>query len=298
MTLPNFLVIGAHRSGTTSLYSYFRQHPQIYMPAWIKEARFFCYDPDDPVHRAKSRAIFPVRTLEEYTALFDEVRGQVAIGEASPEYLRNSIAGARIHQLIPHARLIASLRNPVDRAYSEYMMKVRSGNELRSFEQVCREEREWLERNLYFNNLQRYTALFSRDQLKVILFEEMRDTPLAVVQDCFRFLGVDDRFVPDVERRHNTGGLPKNRMVYRLFSNSTLRRAARKWLPERVRTVVSRVKERGMVSLPLAEETRQRLMKYFADDIGRLEELLGMDLSIWRNDAKGAREDRQHGDGV
>src|SRR5690606_23520638 len=95
MTLPNFLVIGAHRSGTTSLYSYFRQHPQSYMPAWIKEARFFCYDPDDPVHRAKSRAIFPVRTLEEYTALFDEVRGQVAIGEASPEYLRNSKAGAR-----------------------------------------------------------------------------------------------------------------------------------------------------------------------------------------------------------
>lgn len=282
MTLPNFLIIGAHKCGTTSLHSYFKQHPDIYMPNKIKEARFFSYDGENPVHRAKSRAIFPVRTLKEYQALFDDVKNQKAIGEASPEYIRNTQAAERIHAVIPQAKLIASLRNPVDRAYSEYLMSVRSGRETRTFEQVCREDRHWLQRNLYGNNLQRYTAVFKRQQIKVILFENLRDDTQGVIQDCFRFLGVDDTFVPDITKKHNQGGIPKNGALYRLLASGPIKRACRRLVPERYRGIFTILKEKSLkVPPPVAEDTRRELMNYFQEDISRLEDLFQMSFSIW-----------------
>lgn len=285
MTLPNFLIIGGHKCGTTSLYSYLKQHPQIYMPE-LKEPRFFAYDDTDPVHRAKSRTIFPVRTLAEYQALFDGVTDEKAIGEASPEYLRNTRAARRIRDLIPHAKLIVSLRNPVDRTYSEYLMRVRAGDESRPFEQVCREDRERLQRNLYFDNLKRYTDLFDRAQLKVLLFERFRADPLAVVQECFRFLEVDDTSVPDTTRQYNPGGVPRSRSLYRLLTNGTLRRIGRRMIPKRYHSVFWKMKDKCLKAPPpLTEETRQYLMGYFAKDIQLLEELIGMDLSVWTGGA-------------
>lgn len=282
MTLPNFLIIGAHKCGTTSLHSYFKQHPDIYMPNKIKEARFFSYDDEDPVHRAKSRVIFPVRTLKEYQALFDDAKNQNAIGEASPEYIRNTKAAERIHAVIPHAKLIASLRNPVDRAYSEYLMTVRSGRETRTFEQVCREESHWLQRNLYANNLQRYISVFKRQQIKIILFENLRDDTQGVIRECFRFLGVDEAFVPDIGKRHNQGGIPKNGALYRLLASGPVKRACRRLVPERYRGVFTRLKENSLKAPPpVAEKTRRELMDYFQEDISRLEDLFQMSFSIW-----------------
>ena len=119
MTLPNFLVIGAPKAGTTSLHLHLRAHPEIFMPE-LKEPRFFGYEGEG------ERLKFPIRTLEEYTALFDAVTDETAIGEATPHYLVYPGAAQRIRDLLPGARLIASLRDPVERSYSVYQMNLRN----------------------------------------------------------------------------------------------------------------------------------------------------------------------------
>ena len=103
MTLPNFLVIGVPKGGTGSLHDYFRQHPEIFMPR-LKEPRFFSHD------GRGNRVKFPVQTLEEYEALFEDAAGATAVGEATPHYLSFPEAAGRIHALLPGAKLIASLR--------------------------------------------------------------------------------------------------------------------------------------------------------------------------------------------
>jgi hypothetical protein len=117
--LPSFLVIGATKSGTTALYDYLRQHPAIFMPA-LKEPRFFLYD------GSEDSARFPVRSLEEYEALFAPVTTETALGEATPQYLTSWAAMERIHETLPGARLIAALRDPAERAFSIYLMNLRN----------------------------------------------------------------------------------------------------------------------------------------------------------------------------
>src|SRR3990170_8700279 len=123
--LPNFLIIGAHKSGTTSLYQYLRQHPQVFMPQLI-EPSFFSYEGQNLQHNPSIRRHVITR-FEDYVALFQEARGEIAIGEASPMYLKCPQSAVRIKHYIPDARLIVILRNPVDRAYSHFQMELRNG---------------------------------------------------------------------------------------------------------------------------------------------------------------------------
>src|SRR4051794_34967159 len=119
--LPNFLIIGAAKAGTTSLYHYLRQHPDVYMST-IKEPNYFCFEEQLPEYA-------PVRTLAEYESLFDGASSQPAVGEASTQYLNSAAAPRRIANILPNVRLIVSLRNPADRAYSSYLGRVWGGRE-------------------------------------------------------------------------------------------------------------------------------------------------------------------------
>jgi hypothetical protein len=127
MTLPNFIIAGALKAGTTSLHEYLGQHPQIYKSP-IKETRYFTYDPENPDHVSKGYRVFPVQTMGEYLAQFAGVKDEVAIGEATPNYLISPHAPVRIKEIIPNVRLIFSLRNPVQRLYSLYVMGITSGS--------------------------------------------------------------------------------------------------------------------------------------------------------------------------
>ena len=123
MKLPNFVVIGAAKAGTTALYWYLQEHPEVFMSP-LKETNFFAYgvDPEgrllygDPeLHR------FPIKNLDAYADLFAGAGDEKAVGEASPIYLECPEAAGRIQQLLPEARIICGLRDPVDRAYSDYL---------------------------------------------------------------------------------------------------------------------------------------------------------------------------------
>ena len=137
MTLPNFIIIGVAKAGTMSLNYYLQQHPQIFMCP-VKETNFFAYEDarggawaggGDPPHPAR----FHVKTLEAYEGLFEGVTDEIAIGEASPIYFRSPTAARRIHKRILDVKLVASLRNPADRAFSGFLMRVRRGRAAMNF---------------------------------------------------------------------------------------------------------------------------------------------------------------------
>src|SRR5436305_2161348 len=218
MTLPNFLVIGAAKGGTTSLYHYLGQHPEIYMSP-MKEPNYFT---DDVQTFGKTA----VRSGIEYERLFDRVKGERAIGEASPRYL-NAIGGVRrIHDDLPGVRLIATLRQPAERGYSGYLMRFTDSRERSSAEEVLQPGNYHFESGLYYPKLQRYFDTFPREQIKVILFDDLIARPQDTVRSLFTFLGVDPDFVVDTSVRFNRTLFPRFLRLTRLI-NATARSVAR-----------------------------------------------------------------------
>lgn len=274
MTLPNFLVIGAPKAGTTSLFEYFRVHPQIFMPR-IKETRFFCCE------GGEERLKFPVQTRAEYEALFEGVTTEIAIGEATPHYLLHKGAARRIRDAIPKARLIASLRDPVDRAYSVYQMNQRNegANLGRSFVKAMQADHNL--REAYHPHLRRFFDLFPRERIKIILLEDLEAEPQRTVRGLFGFLGVDPEFTPDLTRIANPGGAPRNRLLHAVLANKKLVALARKRLPDRMITPFKALRNRNLEKSPLPAAERRAATAFFRDDILRTGDLIGRDLSGW-----------------
>src|SRR5215210_1543732 len=290
MTMPNFLIIGAMKSGTTALYYYFEQHPEIYMSP-VKEPNFFS-------SQEQENAADTVTQIGTYQHLFRGASGEKAIREASHSYLYEPSAAAEIRRYVPEAKLIAILRSPIDRAYSHFLHMVRSGTEpLDDFAQVLREEeagihkerifQDYIGRGLYYNQLKRYFGTFPREQIRVYLYEDLTDAPVSTVQDTFRFLKVDDSFVPDVSLRRNVSGHPRYKTLDRLLrSQSRIKHAAKIYLPARLRWRLSEafddLKTRNLIAPPpLQSEVRRQLMGVYREDILNVQELIHRDLSGW-----------------
>lgn len=283
MALPNFIVFGSLKAGTTSLYYYFKGHPEIFMSP-LKEPRYFSFDHNDPFLVNKPASLFPVKTFDHYQSLFSAVGDEKAIGEVSPGYLESPIAAARIKASIPQARLIASLRSPVERAYSMYLMAVRSGSEKRSVYEAFRQSDQSVCWAPYYENIKRYFDVFDSERIKIILFDDLKKNGQSVVKELFQFLEVDDSYIPDFSVKHNVGGLPKSRVLSRVlkFNNKRLRIALAPYLPNSLLDLRQRLQRDNMQAAPpLPDDVRQRLSAYFADDIFRLQDFLQRDLSVW-----------------
>jgi hypothetical protein len=263
-------VIGAVKAGTTSLHDYLRQHPEVFMPQ-RKELMFFAYN------GTGGDAIYPAKTLEQYEGFFDPVTDETAIGEASPRYLASERAAERIREIIPAARLIVSLRNPVDRAFSAYQMDLRAG---RLAGMPFIETLETTPRRWYSQSLQSYFSRFDRSQFRIILFEDLVRQPVATVQSLFAFLGVAPDFEPEIEIA-NPGGLPRNKRLHRLLDNKWLKRLGRKYAPEALADLGKSVRSRNLQKQRMTEDERARALAIFRDDILATQELIGRDLSAW-----------------
>lgn len=291
MTLPNFIIIGAAKAGTTALYWYLAEHPDVFMSP-VKETFYFAYGVDaagkllygDPdVHR------FPVKTRAEYEALFTGANGATAVGEASPIYLECPQAAGRIRAVIPGARLICSLRHPVDRAYSDYLMYLRRrgrqldpARDLTPSAEWARPDSRWMEVSRYHGQLARYFELFPREQLHVVLSGDMRRQPTELVQGMYRFVGVDASFVPDFDTPHNVGGMPASPLLEKIFTNRAIKSALEPWMPRRAANWVRRLRTRTMRKAPaLPAGLRAELTGRFRDDILRTSDLIGRNLDHW-----------------
>jgi hypothetical protein len=301
MPLPNFFVIGAAKAGTTALYDSLKQHPEIYMSP-IKEPFFFAFQGEPPIFAGPAGTFFrrtAVRRPRDYMLLFGAAMNQHAIGEASSIYLRSPLAARRIQKNLPQSKIVAILRHPAERAYSHYMFMVQQNAEpAPTFEralahEVSRIEEGWFpglfhKTNGYYHaQLSVYFDLFPCEQIKVYLYEDWKGTPRTMLRDLFGFLQVDETFSPELRQR-NVTLLPKNRRLHQLAINSEgIERRLTPLVPASGRSkIVSALRwfdKRYNLAPPppLDPEIRARLTADYREDILKLQDLIGRDLSHW-----------------
>ncbi len=305
MTLPNFFIFGATKSGTSSLYFYLKQHPDIFMPG-VKEPHFFGFRPDEEVWEVRNGETrkngYAVTNSDAYQKLFEAGTGIKARGEASVMYIYLEGSEKRIHAQVPDAKLVAVLRNPVERAYSAYLHLIREEDELcATFMDALDAEPKrvaegwaplyhYQNMGFYGEQLSRFYKQFAPEQIKVFLYEDLETEPERVVQDIYKFVGVDPSFKPDTKTRHNISGVPRSRLVHQahrfLKKSSSLKDFGKALLPTPLRNrakrqLLSRLETQNLRKPPLSPEARARLITAYRDDLGTLQELLGRDLSHW-----------------
>lgn len=310
--MPNFLLIGAAKCGTTSIFHYMREHPGIYMSP-VKEPQFFVLKgrPDSPAPWSSRRKRVNVcYDRKSYEKLFQGVRGESAVGEASVQYFHSSAAPDNIKKAIPNVKLIAVLRDPSERAWSGYLMSVRNGYEnIRDFWQAVETELKQVKSNLpwwerrnnigigfYHRHLSRYYERFQRKQIKVCFFEDLKKNPKRFMQDVFGFLEVDTSFDPDFSKKFQAEKLPEGPVGKRMFSlyRSSLAYFAGSFLPVKWRDGLRKKLEEKFLkpASGLDPMVRRRLVNIFRDDIEKLEKLLDRDLSHWLDMSERGRAEK------
>ncbi|MCB0060706.1 MAG: sulfotransferase [Caldilineaceae bacterium] len=263
--LPNFLGIGAARAGTNWIARNMAQHPDVFLP-YKKELHFF------DAHYEKGPA--------QYEAEFAEWSGQKAVGEITPKYLHDEHAASRIYELLPDAKLIVSLRNPVDRAYSSYWKSRASfpDETLATFAERRKVLPDLVEAGLYHKHLERYFALFPREQIHILLFEEIESAPERVLADLFTFLAVDAAFVPTTLHNKINAGAAQGAMG----RSKVLELLARSFGRLGIAKMSARLEEANQRDVPeMDAATRAELTAIYRQPNAILQEMLGRDLSAW-----------------
>jgi hypothetical protein len=269
-------VIGAAKAGTSSIHEYLSEHPQVFMPP--VKPNYFGFDGEG------SLGDFAIQTFEDYAALYEGAEGAdaLAIGDVSENCLNSLGAAERIAERLPDARLIAVLRNPVDRAFSGYLMQLRNGRVQAEATEAFRNDAVFVQGGFYFERLKRFYDRFPREQIQVHLFDDFSANTLGVMQDMFEFVGVDRSFRPAVEVRHNVGYAPRSKALSAFTQRRDVRRAAKRFIPTAARPLARRVLKFNAAPAPSVPPTlRAEMEQLYRDDILRVQELVQRDLTHW-----------------
>jgi hypothetical protein len=311
--LPNFFLVGAPKAGTTSLYNYLAQHPDIYMSP-IKEPCHFSTEirPENfsEEMRAGVEAAFREQrkylespmteqrrgalgmNWDDYVKLFRNVKSETAIGEASVTYLWSKTAAANIHAKIPHAKILVVLRDPVSRTFSEYLEALTAGAlrcSFRKYVESClscetgKISLWWpiLESGLYYESVKRYLDRFPRESVCVLLYDNYRAEAASVLAEIFRFLGVDSSFTPDLSKRHNEPRVPRFISVSHLLNKRGALGRLATLAPSGLKPLLRKLTVRPRDTVAVTPSDREFLLGYYRDDIGKLAQLLNRDLTAW-----------------
>jgi len=292
---PNFIIIGAMKAATTSLYTYLKQHPDVFMTA-IKEPMFFNNFQNNNNFKILGRKTKKITTFEQYYPLFDAVKNEKAIGEASPTYISSENCPNLIQQHLPNVKIIAVLRQPVARAYSNFLHARRADREsISDFETAFNKETErktenwsplyhYKSKGYYAEQLERYFTLFPKENIKVLLFEDLVNNPIETTQELFKFLNIDKSFIPETSKKANVSGTPKGIFgwiimklrYYNLIPNIQFSN----YLPNfMIQFIFNSAYKKAR---PLAPEIKKRLTyTYYKEDILKLEKLIEKDLQHW-----------------
>lgn len=291
---PNFLCVGVQKAGTTTLHDILKQHPDIYLPK-LKEAHFF----DWPERYKKGIQWW-------LGAFFGDYCDEKIMGVITPEYLYYEEVPEKIYQdLGGDIKIIIILRNPVDRAYSHYLMSKRRSYETLSFEDAILAEPErirqgdfernhfsYIDRGRYAAQLKRYYALFKHENIKVLIFErDIKNNIDETIEEIEAFLGVEQLLL-NTKFESNIAREPKNEALNQvLHSRSLIRKIIGKLIPFRnaKRKIKQLLIEHNMKKITeekaiLTENVRREILcNFFDKDIAEVERIIKADLSLWRN---------------
>jgi hypothetical protein len=283
------MIIGAEKSGTSSLARYLEQHPNI----CSHERREMNYFVNDKEYAQGYDKI--------YSRYFSNCKSDSSIVLAkSVGVMYWPFAVKRLWNHNPECQLVAILRNPVDRAYSAYWYARRMGwEDLESFEEAIeaepirlkengrkRQQCTYLDRGIYHKQLAVLFEHFASNQVHIFLFEDLKNNPVGICQNIYKVIGIDSDYLPDVSKEHNKAALPRFIVLSRLLSSThTLKQAVRNLLPDRVsdriRDRIRHLNEKAFLPPPMNQETRAYLEEYFSSHNNQLRELMERDLSHW-----------------
>ena len=285
---PNFIIIGAPKAGTTSLYHYIAEHPNIFMSE-PKEVNYF--SGTDISKQNLFYADFKVNTLDEYEGLFSSADvGQVK-GEASVSYLFYPKVPQRIFELIPSCKVIAVLRNPIERGYSHYLMDYKLGLVDLPYEDIVFKRgdhkklglyyQQYVELGLYAQQLEKYFDIFPKEQIKIYTQEELKIDTEAVINNLFEFLNVKKIDLVESKVKHNQFSLPKNIIIHKLYSAVWLRKTLSVMLPYSFREHVKKILFKKGSKPELSMAARSKLLEIYTPDILKLNKMIEQDVLIW-----------------
>jgi hypothetical protein len=288
----NFLVVGAQKAGTTSLHRYMIEHPEIYLPSQ-KETKFFV---DDRLYN-KGIGFYKERHFSGWN-------GEHAVGEVDPEYMYYEKALDRIvqHFDVSVTKFIFLLRNPIDRAFSHYVMTYRRGRETLSFQDALAQEQErisigymenlhfsYAQRGYYLRQIERFLEVTPRENMLFLLSDDLKEDRQKCLSSVFSFLGVANDFVPSgINEQFHRSTWPRSVGLVRFIRNggrakSLLRMLVpSRHLRDKMRRNALAWNQTQTVKLHLSEDARRHLALVFKEENARLAAFLGRDLSHWK----------------
>ena len=293
--LPNFLIVGASKCGTTALYYYLKQHPEISFPD-LKEPKYFSSINEKFPHKGigdTSVEKYAVKSFNEYCALFDNIEN-IRVGEASPDTIYyHERTSERIKETLGDIPIVIILREPVKRAFSAYMYLKRDSREKLSFIDGLMAEEKRLSDNwdfiwgykrcgLYHDQIKSFMDKFTN--VKIVLQEELKNQTTTILEDIYSFLNVDVTFKTDASINHNESGIPNNWISKFLLSrnnivSTAIREIMKKLIP---RNLLEKVASKSLDKAVISDKEIEYLKPYFYDDICKLEKLIDKDLSFWK----------------
>lgn len=292
---PDYIGIGAMKAASGWIFRCIELHPEV-SDNTQKEFYFF------------NKAYNYEKGIEYYYSIFNQHPPNKVKGEFTPSYMLSPHVASLIHKHLPDVKLIACLRNPADRAYSDYRYNIQEGGRFRiyqSFEETLKKDRDFIERGFYYKQLKPYFDLFPRENILIIFFEDLKKNPVDFIQGIYKFLGLNDvNFIPSLvnRKRSITGAyIIKNRipllnfLLYwfnlKLKENSRLRNIIDNSILEKLFFKIQQFNRKQITGKnvkvlsipPLNKSTRDYLINtVYKDDIQNLEILLDKDLSFWK----------------
>jgi hypothetical protein len=283
----DFFIVGAPKAGTTSLYHYLNKHLEVEMSSQKEPDYFSDYAlQEQGMYYGKNR----IDTLDKYNNLFVNPQAKLR-GEGSVSYLFYDDVPNKIKKYNPDSKIIIMLRNPIDRAFSHYLMDYRLGLVSESFEDIVKKKSNHKYANLFYQQyvkvseytaqIKRYLDCFSAENILVIDYEDFKEDVLEVVSKTFFFLGVNQEFEPNIMKKYNAFTMPKNSLIRYVYSFVPLRRFLNYIIPSVLVSQIRYILFKSNKKPILEDGTRDFLRKHFKNDINALSVLLKKDYSKW-----------------
>jgi len=291
----DFFVVGAARCGTTSLYNYLNQHPQIYLPN-IKELNYFSnveskdYSVYKKPYKNEHYHTKIIKSYDIYKGLFESANDNQVKGDISPSYFWDMQTAQRIFEHNPNAKIIISLRNPVYRAFSHYIMNFGIGHEKHnSFDEALKAKRKpiwgggnlYLELSSYYDPVISYYKLFKKENIHLLIFEDWTENKDETLFEIFDFLDVKNQFMVNHSVKHNEKVAYKNIKTLNLLRTRFIKSFLELFVSTRTKDhLKGKLFNKNDFNIKLDPDLKIKLKEYFKNDVQQLQEFLGISLML------------------